>query len=70
MDALTASGLRALWVRKEIPDHLIESVTGIDMSSKAVKIFQENLKLNSLENDSKIKIIQNDSVVEMFNTSK
>ncbi len=40
------------------------------MSSKAVKIFEENLKINGLENDPKIKIVQNDSIVEMFNTKK
>ncbi len=38
------------------------------MSSKAIKIFQENLKINDLESDSKISIVQNDSILEMLNT--
>lgn len=37
------------------------------MSSQAIEIFNQNLKLNGLENDSKIKAILSDSNLHMYN---
>lgn len=47
-DALTASGLRALRFRKEIPEEMIQLVKGCDLSDQAIEIFKENLILNNL----------------------
>ncbi len=55
-DALTASGLRALRFRKEIPNSLINKVIGCDFSKSAIETFRRNLILNGLENDPKMEI--------------
>ena len=50
-DALTASGLRALRTKVELPESLINSVTGCDMSADAIDAFKKNLTLNGLKPD-------------------
>ena len=66
-DALTATGLRALRFRKELPDNLIKKVIGCDLSEIAIKIFKKNLELNNLQNDDKIKTIIGDTNKYMCN---
>jgi tRNA (guanine26-N2/guanine27-N2)-dimethyltransferase len=47
-DAFTASGLRALRAKLELPDELIAKVIGCDISQDAIKNFRANLTLNKL----------------------
>lgn len=54
LDALTASGLRMLRTKQEIPESLLESVTGVDISDFAKDIFKTNLHLNNLEETDNI----------------
>lgn len=42
------TSLRALRVRKEMPDELLSKVIGCDMSETAIETFKENMKLNEL----------------------
>ena len=49
LDALTASGLRMLRTHHEMPESLLESVTGVDISHFARDIFKTNIHLNNLE---------------------
>ena len=47
-DAFTASGLRALRARLELPEQLVSQVVGCDISDDAIKNFKNNLVLNDL----------------------
>jgi len=47
-DAFTASGLRALRAKIELPEQLISQVVGCDISDDAIKNFKSNLVLNNL----------------------
>lgn len=47
-DAFTASGLRALRARIELPEQLVSHVVGCDISDDAIKNFKSNLVLNNL----------------------
>lgn len=66
-DALTASGLRALRFRKEIPEEMIEKVVGCDLSDQAINIFHKNIELNELVGDPKIQVVLNDTNKFMCN---
>ena len=67
-DALTASGLRALRFRKEMPEDLIQKVIGCDLSVCAINTFKRNLILNGLEGDDRIGIQIGDTNQVMYST--
>ena len=65
LDALTASGLRALRTIKELPNYLINEVIGTDLSSLAINHFNKNIELNKLK-DFNIKPENEDCIVSMI----
>lgn len=52
LDAMTASGLRALRMKIELPASLVSHVEGCDLSESAIALFKENIKLNGLDPNS------------------
>ena len=48
LDGFTASGLRAIRTRKELPQSLIDKVVACDLSTEAVRVCQQNIEINGL----------------------
>lgn len=62
LDALSATGLRALRYAQELP--FVTSVTANDLTPSAVEAIKRNVKHNGLE--SKVKVTQGDARAHMF----
>ena len=67
-DALTASGLRAIRTRLELPNNYIKNITACDLSESAQNIFNKNLHKNFLTKDKKINFILGDTKKVMITT--
>lgn len=48
LDAFTASGLRAIRVKKELPEGLIDRIVACDLSPEAIDLARHNLELNHI----------------------
>jgi len=62
LDALSATGLRALRYSQELP--FVTSITANDLSAEATKSIQENVKYNKLED--KIKVVTGNALAHMY----
>jgi len=62
LDALSATGLRALRYSQELP--FVTEVTANDLSAEATKSIQENVKYNKLED--KIKVVTGNALAHMY----
>ncbi|MBW2987174.1 hypothetical protein KY336_01365 [Candidatus Woesearchaeota archaeon] len=57
---MAATGIRAVRMLKELPKNMIKEMNVNDIDKKAVKNIKQNLKLNKLEKDKRIKLTNKD----------